>query len=1078
MLLYYILNSASVLVGKALIGNETALSRYGVELKKGATATEIISAVTATFVNQAEAAANPLTIMRNELNNTAATLGIALLPTITAVVKIITTLVVKVGEWAEAHPGLSKVLFITAAAIGALLLVVGSFLLLLPGLIAGIGALGVVFAVSMLPIYATVAAITAIIAGLILLWTNWDTIWNWIMNHKAIAIIIAAILALVAPILLVPIALVALAKNWGTVWDGIRNVTDTVVNGIISAINVVTGAFGSWLAVILKVVTAIPGTFLPMKDQIVGALSSVVDSLKAGINHIDLTAKAAGDMTTGVDNASDALGKLSDATDDVVLSARQMEEQYKANEKALNDFGEQIIKALVARYKEQEDAEIDSLDRRIQSNRDFSRDVIREYDDQLTAALRNLDTQEKAEIAVVEQYKKLQEDYFRTQMGFLDDEEKRQLKTLRGNETTAEKVLRDKIDNLDEQGRAEQRALRDAQNQQELHDLTLAVSEARTVEERTRAAKRLNDFKAQLLRETADAERAATRVSLQLEIQALKDKTQVDSDAIKVDFDNKRDAARKEADQRKEELAKQLADIREHYDLSKQQAQDHHKEIVRLEEGRTETTIKELQKQKDAVKKHYDELTAADAVAAEARKMALGQDQDGLITLLGTYNKDWQDQGTSFGASLLKGLNSQKQSVETAVAGMLSLVKTGGTAATGSGTAGTGGGTAGTGGGGMTGTGGGGTVDLRTALEIMQGYSEIPEVLEIQRGYASAHAEALLAAAGTVAPRLPPMGGLEFDPTEGEPFDRWAWNLNRWASEMSAQWPNQEDKNRIIAHVVNWNAFITDFTTWITEGRIGDQPNRPSAAFAKGGVVPGPIGQPMQAIVHGGETILPVGADAIMPIVMAGKPPAIREIHDNQLTTNYTAIRKIINEFVIRTLPLSIPDMRQSSIANIPHFERGGIITGARGQAVPAIVHGGDTILPIGSKPTEPAMLLNNAASARLLADSSSLMNYAAAKKTINELIIKMFPPTAPDITHSDSSSPPHFERGGIVPGPHGEPMQAIVHGGETITPAGAIGGITFVFHGDVYGMPDFEQKVGEALRRHKIRGGLTGVVA
>lgn len=44
----------------------------------------------------------------------------------------------------------------------------------------------------------------------------------------------------------------------------------------------------------------------------------------------------------------------------------------------------------------------------------------------------------------------------------------------------------------------------------------------------------------------------------------------------------------------------------------------------------------------------------------------------------------------------------------------------------------------------------------------------------------------------------------------------------------------------------------------------------------------------------------------------------------------------------------------------------------------------------------------------------------------------------------SGGSEIPQFASGGVVPGPVGQPRMAVVHGGETITPAGQSGGVTF----------------------------------
>lgn len=74
----------------------------------------------------------------------------------------------------------------------------------------------------------------------------------------------------------------------------------------------------------------------------------------------------------------------------------------------------------------------------------------------------------------------------------------------------------------------------------------------------------------------------------------------------------------------------------------------------------------------------------------------------------------------------------------------------------------------------------------------------------------------------------------------------------------------------------------------------------------------------------------------------------------------------------------------------------------------------------------------------------------------------------------------PGFAEGGVVPGPIGAPMLAVVHGGETVIPTGGSGGggVTLVFNGPIYGMDDFKRQVAAAIRDTRLLGGLRGVPA
>lgn len=95
------------------------------------------------------------------------------------------------------------------------------------------------------PIGLLVVAIALLVAAIIILWRNWDQVFNWIKEHKAFAIIISI---LGGPILLTVFALVAAGKflqaNWQTIWEGIQTAIqfawsyiEPVWNGIMSFIN-------------------------------------------------------------------------------------------------------------------------------------------------------------------------------------------------------------------------------------------------------------------------------------------------------------------------------------------------------------------------------------------------------------------------------------------------------------------------------------------------------------------------------------------------------------------------------------------------------------------------------------------------------------------------------------------------------------------------------------------------------------------------------------------------------------------------------------------------------------------------
>lgn len=104
------------------------------------------------------------------------TIGAILVPIIDKFVKKIKPLVKKLKEWTEANPELASKIVIIVAAIGALMLVLGPLLILLPGLIAAFGIMATVIGAITIPVLLVIAAIAAFIAIGVLLVKNWDSV--------------------------------------------------------------------------------------------------------------------------------------------------------------------------------------------------------------------------------------------------------------------------------------------------------------------------------------------------------------------------------------------------------------------------------------------------------------------------------------------------------------------------------------------------------------------------------------------------------------------------------------------------------------------------------------------------------------------------------------------------------------------------------------------------------------------------------------------------------------------------------------------------------------------------------------
>jgi len=131
------LNSAALIVGKSLEGNTAGLSRYGIEVQKGATQTEILGAFMQQCGGQAEAAANPLTELKNVMGELFAAVGTLLLPALKAVIDVLIKIIEPIKFFIEHTGTAGKVIMDLVVAVGLLALTIGPIMLLLPKLAAG-----------------------------------------------------------------------------------------------------------------------------------------------------------------------------------------------------------------------------------------------------------------------------------------------------------------------------------------------------------------------------------------------------------------------------------------------------------------------------------------------------------------------------------------------------------------------------------------------------------------------------------------------------------------------------------------------------------------------------------------------------------------------------------------------------------------------------------------------------------------------------------------------------------------------------------------------------------------------------
>ena len=241
-------------MSKFLGGLANTSDAVGLSVDKSANFTERLGAVMEKVGGQAEATSDPFIQFKNRTGDLSQEFGKVLLPIMADLAGLLDKLTQKVISFTEKHPNLTKWLGIGAAAFGAIALVVGPLLLILPGLAMAFTAVGVAVNLALGPVGLIVLTVAAVTAGVILLWKNWDSVWG-----------------------------------------KIKQLTQTVVNFVIELMNKLTIVWREQIGFILDMVSKLItlGSKLPFvgdkfKDA-ARAIEEFSDKLDQGIPTIDLT---------------------------------------------------------------------------------------------------------------------------------------------------------------------------------------------------------------------------------------------------------------------------------------------------------------------------------------------------------------------------------------------------------------------------------------------------------------------------------------------------------------------------------------------------------------------------------------------------------------------------------------------------------------------------------------------------------------------------------------------------------------------------------------------------------------------
>jgi hypothetical protein len=466
--------------------------------------------------------------------------------------------------------------------------------------------------------------------------------------------IVAGVAALAAIVYL-------LVKNWDkaapffqSMWVVIRNAFDTGISAIVVAFRGMTLGLAKALDFVVGGIATFLSGFLNMLSQIpyVGAAFAQaqkgIDSFRTGLKDMvsnaqkDLNTANAG-MKANANETSQAMGVMAKATAELGKGmGNTIGDTVNGIKNILKGGSKDIIKTTKetgdeAKTVVEEDANAaaqaakDALDKQIKDLDSFGSAITK-------ALKKRYDNQEKIESDALDKSLDKEKEAHNVKLKFYEDEYNAKLKALNADEESALNGLQTQIDAIKDMTEAEDKAQDERDYQKKIADLRDQITQAESNEDKISLQEELDKAIAEHEREALLDSRETQIKLLEQQMDDIREKARNEEDALKESYDLKKEAADNE------------------YDLK----------------------VDSLNKEKDAVKAHYQALTDEEALQAEARKLVIGKDQKAIVDLLNTFAPGWQDAGMSFGESLVKGLNSAKQSVKDAVSGLLGTVPAGG----------------------------------------------------------------------------------------------------------------------------------------------------------------------------------------------------------------------------------------------------------------------------------------------------------------------------------------------------------------------------------------------------------------
>ena len=592
------------------------------------------------FARTNEGSANQMRIFQETLKQVGATFGEILLPAFTKLVSYLNDLA---KSFANLSPETKQFIVITlgiVAAIGPLLIALGSIVPILSAMSAGVRVLGIAFQfLALNPIGLVITGIGLLIAAGIALYKNWDWVSKTIViafNYWSNAVTLT----------------INTIQNYFRKFElSVLNIIDSLLKGF--------GVFSSGISTMKSEI-----------EQSINADNIENQALRAkqAMNSVALSAqfntaswqehlKAVNENAGKTEYLSTKFVKLGEqfkvnkySTDEETKSLKNnavsTEELVKAKQKLIdttikqtNELGDALITALKNQYTQQEQLQKTSLDRQRETSKINFNSTITD------AKKMNDELQKSYRKTADENIKSLQDTY---------DAQIRTINLQLGVDLDAKQT---EIDNINKLTEEENRAIAESEFNKAKYDKMKLLSEEKTNDERMKLLDEINAMDDKRNRELLLQKRSDQIDSIRSQMDLLRKQAQEEKNLKETKF--KEDVAREQI-----KLENDLTNLQSNYDL---------KVLWNTKLNDENDKFYALQEQK--INNHFKLLNDSQALQNKAQQLLLQTNQDEAIKLLNSYNPQWEEAGKTFAERLYSGILSKSADIDSAIKKMMNKLK-------------------------------------------------------------------------------------------------------------------------------------------------------------------------------------------------------------------------------------------------------------------------------------------------------------------------------------------------------------------------------------------------------------------